>query len=132
MHGKYLIWQLLGYNLKKLLSCLTSPLNLSECNISCKKTLLNIESNLSYLSIFRLELEKTTVLWYFTSATSNFSKRTISPKKKNPEIRNKNCRYFGKKLLSILGWNFKKLMPYLKSASSNLLTCNVSSKTKKI
>ena len=82
MHGNYLIWQLLGYNLKKLLSCLTLPLNLSECNISCKKTFLNIESNLSYLSIFRLELEKTTVLWYFTSTPSNFSKHTISPKKK--------------------------------------------------
>ena len=33
--------------------------------------------------------------------------------------------------LGILGWNFKKLMSNLKSASSNLLTCKVSSKNKK-
>ena len=32
--------------------------------------------------------------------------------------------------LSILGWNFKRLMSYLKSTSLNLLTCKVSSKTK--
>ena len=33
--------------------------------------------------------------------------------------------------MGILGWNFKKLMSCLKSASSNLLTCNVLSKNKK-
>ena len=30
-----------------------------------------------------------------------------------------------------MGWNFRKLMPYLKSASSNLLICKISSKNKK-
>ena len=58
----FAIWLFLAYKLKKLLSCLTSPFNLSECNISCKKTFLNLEPNLSYLGIFGLKLEKTTVL----------------------------------------------------------------------
>ena len=34
-------------------------------------------------------------------------------------------------LLGILSWNFKKLMTYLKLASSNFLTCKLSSKNKK-
>ena len=33
---------------------------------------LNVGPKLSYLDIFRLELEKVTVLWYFTSLPSNF------------------------------------------------------------
>ena len=33
--------------------------------------------------------------------------------------------------MCILGWNFRKLMPYWKSTFSNLLTCKVSSKNKK-
>ena len=33
--------------------------------------------------------------------------------------------------MGILGWNFKKLISYLKSTFSNLLTCKVSSKNKK-
>ena len=33
--------------------------------------------------------------------------------------------------MAILGWNFKKLMLYLKSTFPNLLTCKVSSKKKK-
>ena len=33
--------------------------------------------------------------------------------------------------LDILGWNFKKLMTYLKLASSNFLTCKLSSKNRK-
>ena len=48
MHGKlfiYLIWLFLGYKLKNLLSFLTSPFNLSEFNIPCKKFFLNLEPN---------------------------------------------------------------------------------------
>ena len=47
---------------EKLLSCLTLAFNLSECNTSCKTTFLNLESNLSDLGIFGLELGETTVL----------------------------------------------------------------------
>ena len=52
--------------------------SLSKCTICCKKkTFLNVGPKLSYLGIFGLELEKATVLWYFTSVPSNFSKRKI-------------------------------------------------------
>ena len=62
LHRKYLICLFLRYNLKKLLSCLTSPFNLSEYNISRKLIFLNLETNLFYMGIFGLELEKTTAL----------------------------------------------------------------------
>ena len=41
---------------------------------------------------------------------------------------------FGTKILlnGYLGWNFRKLVSYLKSIFCNLLTCNVSFKNKKI
>ena len=39
-----------------------STFSFSNCNISCKKTLLDLEPNLFYISIFGLEFEKTTVL----------------------------------------------------------------------
>ena len=54
--------------------------NLSKCNISCKKTFQNLGPNLSYLGIFGLELEKTTVLCYFTSAPQIFSHTRFPPK----------------------------------------------------
>ena len=38
---------------------------------------------MSYLGIFGLELEKAPVMWYFTSAPSNFSKHEISTKHKS-------------------------------------------------
>ena len=63
-----------------------STFNLSKCDISCKKTFLNVGPKLSYLGIFGLELEKATVLWYFTSASSNFSKDKLFSKNKNPDF----------------------------------------------
>ena len=59
-----------------------STFNLSKWNISCKKSFLNVGQKLSYLGNFRHELEKAIVLWYFTSAPSNFSKHKISSKNK--------------------------------------------------
>ena len=109
------------------MSCSTSAPSLFQNVIFiAKKTFSNVGPKLSYLGIFGLELEKATVLWYFTSLPSNFSKYKISPKNKNPQICNQNC----------LKWVFwdgisKKLMPYLKSTFPNLLTCKVSSKNKK-
>ena len=38
---------------------------------------------MSYLGIFGLELEKAPVMWYFTSAPSNFSEHKISTKIKS-------------------------------------------------
>ena len=54
--------------------------HLSKCNTACKKTFLNLWPNLSYLGIFGLELEKTSLLLYFTSAPPNFPKHKISSK----------------------------------------------------
>ena len=60
-------------------------------NVLCvaQKTFLNVGPKLSYLGIFGLELEKATVLWYFTSVPLNFSKHKILPKNKDPEMRPK-------------------------------------------
>ena len=85
-----------------------SIFSLSKYNISCKNLSLNVAPKFPYLDNFGLELEKATVLWDFTSTLSNFSKHRIG--------------YFR--------LEFQGLMSYLKSASSNLLTCKVSSKNK--
>ena len=82
---KYFIWLFLGQNLKKLLSCLTEASLVCQNEIFvAKKRFLNVGPKLSHLGIFGLELEKATVLWYFTSAPSNVSKHKISTKNKNP------------------------------------------------
>ena len=60
-----------------------STFSLSKYNIPCKKAFLNKVPKLSYLGIFGLELEKATVLWYFTTAPSNLSKHKILTKTKN-------------------------------------------------
>ena len=62
-----------------------STFNLSKCRISCKKkkTFLNVGPKLSYLGIFGLELKNATVLSYFPSAPSIFSKYKTSTKNKN-------------------------------------------------
>ena len=49
-----------------------------------KKAFLNVGQKVSYLGVFGPELEKATVMWYFTSVLSNFSKHKISSKNKNP------------------------------------------------
>ena len=56
-----------------------SNFNLSKCNISCKIKKKK-KKRKTYLCIFGLELEKATVLWYFTSAHSIFFKHKISTK----------------------------------------------------
>ena len=110
-------------------------------------------SKIPYLAIFRLELEKAIVMLDFTSF--NLSKCNISCKKKLHLIQDQICL-----IQVVFGWDLKKLlycdifyqqhqifpntkfrpkvkilkfgtkMLHLKSASSNLLTCNVSSKNK--
>ena len=58
--------------------------NVSKCNISCrKKFFLNAGLKLFYLGIFGLEIEEATVLWLFTSASSNFYKRNFVQKEKS-------------------------------------------------
>ena len=57
-----------------------SNFNLSKCNISCKKTFLNVGPKLFDLSIFGVELEKATVLWYFYISTLKFFQTKLCPK----------------------------------------------------
>ena len=61
-----------------------STFSLSKCTISRKKTFLNLGPKFSYLGMFGQELEKATVLWYFTSASSYFSnhKKTLNGEQK--------------------------------------------------
>ena len=57
-----------------------SSFNLSKCNISCKKTFLNVGLKLFYLGVFVLELEKATELWFFYISTVNFFQTKLCPK----------------------------------------------------
>ena len=99
--------------------------HLSKCNTACKKTFLNLWPNLSYLGIFGLELEKTSLLLYFTSAPPNFPKHKISSKIK--------ILKFGTKISLIMyfGLEFLKTNVVFEISISNLLTWNISSKNKK-
>ena len=66
MHWQYLIWLFLGYNLKKLLSYLTSAPSICQNLIFlAKKKIFNVGPKLFYLGIFGAELKKATVLWFF-------------------------------------------------------------------
>ena len=89
-------WLFLGWNLTKLLLCLTSALSICQNVIFLgKKALLNVGPKLSYLGIFGLELEKTTVLWYFTLAPSNFSKILLKIKILKFRTKTALIEYFG-------------------------------------
>ena len=67
--------------LETKLSCLTLAPSICENVLFLdKKTFLNVEPKLFYLDILRLELGKATLLWYFTSAPSNFNKYKILSK----------------------------------------------------
>ena len=90
-----------------------------------KRNFLNEGSKLSYSGIFGLELEKATVLWYFISTSSNFSKHKISTKNKILKFGTKTA------LIGYFRLEFPKLKSYLKSAFWNLFTCKASSKNKK-
>ena len=57
-----------------------STFNLSKCNISCKKTFLNVGPKLFYLGIFGLELRKATLLWIFYISTPEFFQTKFFPK----------------------------------------------------
>ena len=67
-----------------------STFNMLKCNISGKKTFLNVGPNCLFLVTFGLELEKATVLWYFTAVTSNFSIHKVSSQK-DPSMWGQNC-----------------------------------------
>ena len=68
-------------DLKKTVVILSfSTFNLSKCNISCKKTYLNVGPKLFYLGIFGLELVKATGLCFFTSAPLIFFKQNFVQK----------------------------------------------------
>ena len=61
---KYLIWLLLGKNLKKLFPCLTSAPPVCQNVIFLVKIIfLNVGKTLSYLGIFVLEFGKTIVIF---------------------------------------------------------------------
>ena len=72
---------------------------------------------MSFIGIFGVELEKATVLWYFISAPSNFSKHKISTRNKPLKFETKTVliEYFR------LGFQHPQ----------NLLTCKVLFKNKK-
>ena len=57
-----------------------STFNLSKCNVSCKKTFLNVGPKLFYLGIFGLELRKATLLWIFYISTPEFFQTKFFPK----------------------------------------------------
>ena len=83
--------------MKRLLPCLTSALSICQNVIFlAKKTKnLNVGPKLSYLGIFGLELEKTTVLWYLTLAPSNFSKILLKIKILKFRTKTALIEYFG-------------------------------------
>ena len=89
-----------------------STFNLSKCNISCKKNFLKCRTKIVLFGYFRAGTRKS--CGFFKSAPSNFFKQNFA----------QNCLNW----VLNLNWNYKKLMSDLKSASSNLLTCKVSSK----
>ena len=74
-----------------------STFNLSKCNISCKKTFLNVGPKLFYLGIFGLELRKATLLWIFYISTPEFFQTKFFPKIKILKLRTKIVLigYFG-------------------------------------
>ena len=112
--------------MKKLLSCLTSaPSTCQNVIFVAKKTFLNVGPKLFYLGIFELELEKTTVLCFFYISTLKFFQTKFCSKIK--------IFKFGTKIVVIeyFELKFKKLMSNLKSVSSHLLTCKVSSENQK-
>ena len=67
--------------MKNYWKALLQHLQFVEMLYFLQKTLLNVGPKLFYLGIFGLELKKACVLWYFTSAPSNFSKHQILTKK---------------------------------------------------
>ena len=102
------------------MSCLTpAPSICQNVILLAKRTFLNVGPILPYLGIFRLGLEKATVLWYFTSGLSNFSKHKISTKNKNKTKIN-----FGTKiaLIEYFRLEFQKSNVLFEIRSSNLLT----------
>ena len=76
-----------------------------------------------YLRIFGLKFLKTIVI--FEISTLKFVKLQNFPKKQK-------CLNLGPKMpyWVFLGYNFKKLLSYLKSATSNLSNCKFREKTK--
>lgn len=111
-------------------------LNFSKCKTLSKKKILKFEPRnwnpeMPYFIIFRLNFEK--LLWYLKSTPSNLSKSTVSHKSKNSQIWDikfliwKHVLYestfcFVQKcpICVFLGSNFKNLLSYLTSTSSNL------------
>ena len=71
---------------------------------------------MSDLGTFGLEFENNIIFSYLKSAPSYLTKCKISMKNKNNKIKGQKCLIW-----VFLDQNFEKLLPYFKSAPSNLL-----------